>query len=274
MIGILGVQAMSEVEGRISPKNNMLLLASRKDHTQIHWHVLSLIYLPSLEAQHYLSFPEEEKEVQRWKRMHRSQSQRKDSVFQLNLRWANTLQASKANSWVCHLTEDEAETRNPTFSCWVKPTGTSDQGHQVFRKRTWTPSSFRSRWEQWFSAVKPCRDVTSREKQKIHLLSSLVTPSVPPSTIYPFKSFGPRASSAAHASTENQGTLHLGVLEQSALDWEQNTLKPDYWKWKKLPVTQPQGIDWIGNKIKYFKTFLLWLSADILPPTKRWFAEK
>lgn len=68
---VIGIEPMSDVQGGISPQNNLLPLASRKT-TQIHWHVLSLIHLSSLEAQHYLNFREEEKEVQRWKRMPRS----------------------------------------------------------------------------------------------------------------------------------------------------------------------------------------------------------
>jgi hypothetical protein len=41
---------------------------------------------------------------------------------------------------VRHLTKDKAGTRDPTFGCWIKSKGTSDQGHQVCRRRWWIPS--------------------------------------------------------------------------------------------------------------------------------------
>ena len=160
MIGIPGVQAMSEVQGR-TPKNNMLLLASRKHQAQIHWTAvsLSLILLSSQESQHYLSFPEEEKEAQRWKRMHRSQSQcPKGST------------ACSSRIWD-EQTRHRPETLTAESAIWLKTRlgwgipdsavrwnlkGTSNQGPWVCRKRT--PSSlclvsYCSGWEATGSSL-------------------------------------------------------------------------------------------------------------------------
>lgn len=91
MIGIPGHSSHVRYKGR-TPKNNMLLLASRKHQAQIHWPVLSLILLSSLESQHYLSFPEEEKEAQGWKGclIHQSQCPKEEAQrVPANVRWAN-----------------------------------------------------------------------------------------------------------------------------------------------------------------------------------------
>lgn len=177
---VIGIEPMSDVQGGISPQNNLLPLASRKT-TQIHWHVLSLIHLSSLEAQHYLNFREEEKEVQRWKRMPRSWPQCPKGKTDYSS-WSEMIKYIPGKqSWqpVLPCDWELSWTKEHTFSCWVKPIGMSDQGHWVCKRKMWIPFSccpvsfcF---WEWCFSADIPCRDVTSRKK--IHLWCSLVAPS-------------------------------------------------------------------------------------------------
>lgn len=131
----------------------------------------------------------------------------------------------------------------------------------------WTPSScclvgFCSGCEQRFGAVcKPRRGVTSRETHKMQLLSSLVTLRCPSEhnlsrqTVW---SVCILRGTCLHLELGNTalgcwGTLHLGVTEQPALNWEQDTLKSDPSKWRKLPATQPPGSDPIGKKGFFLK---------------------
>ena len=152
--------------------------------------------------------------------------------------------------------------------------GTSNRGPWVCRKRTWTPSSlclvsFCSGWEAIGSSLQ-----ASREKHKMQLLSSLVTlrcPSEHSLFLQTFWSVRILGGACLHLEP---GNTALRCYRTAC-----SRLRTGYSETRsfKVDATQTPGRDWIG-KIVFFslklKTFLRWLSADILPPTKQRFIGK
>lgn len=264
----------------------MLLLASRKHQAQIHWPVLSLssschplnlsIILASQKRKKKhrdgkgctvcnLSVPKEAQRVPGECEMSKHVTGKQ--------RWQPGLPSDWRRGWWGILY---------SAARWNLK-GTSNQGPWVCRKRMWTPSScclvgFCSGCEQRFGAVcKPRRGVTSRETHKMQLLSSLVTLRCPSEHNLSRQTVWSVCILRGTCLHLELGNTALGCYRTACS--QLGTGYTEIWSFKVEKATSHTATaEWPNWEKKVFflklKTFLLWLSADILPPTKQWFIGK